>query len=160
MGGWKKTSGRVNPRFLSMELFHRNMAFTLYHADMMPLMTMGDATVERVDGDVWRVRVPIRNERLIPTITEKARQNRVVRPDILSVEGDAEVITAGWVRDVHRPGPTERIDQAELDRILIRSGAPGRTTRVVEYLVRGSGSMTIQYDSQKGGTVRTTVELR
>ena len=25
MGGWRKTEGRVNPRFMSMELFHRNM---------------------------------------------------------------------------------------------------------------------------------------
>jgi hypothetical protein len=160
MGGWKKLSGRVNPRFLSIELFHRNMAFTLYHADQMPLMTMGEASVERVGGDVWRVRVPIRNERLIPTVTARARENRVVRPDILSVEGNVEIITAGWVDDVHRPGPTERIDQAELDRILIRSGAPGRTTRVIEYLVRGSGSLTVEYDSQKGGTVSTTVRLR
>ncbi|MDT8341811.1 MAG: M14 family metallopeptidase [Longimicrobiales bacterium] len=160
MGGWKKLSGRVNPRFLSMELFHRNMAFTLYHADQMPLMTMGEPQVERVQGDVWRVRVPIRNERLIPTITEKARQNRVVRPDILSVEGNVEVITAGWVPDVHRPGPTERIDQAELDRILVRSGHPGRTTRTIEYLVRGSGTMTVEYASLKGGTVRTAVPLR
>ncbi|UCC25615.1 MAG: hypothetical protein JSU98_00700 [Gemmatimonadales bacterium] len=160
MGGWKKLSGRVNPRFLSIELFHRNMAFTLYHADQMPLMTMGEASVERVGGDVWRVRVPIRNERLIPTVTARARENRIVRPDILSVEGNVEIITAGWVDDVHRPGPTQRIDQAELDRILIRSGAPGRTTRVIEYLVRGSGSLTVEYDSQKGGTVSTTVRLR
>ena len=106
------------------------------------------------------MRVPIRNERLIPTIIEKARQNRVVRPDILSVEGNVEIITAGWVQDLHRPGPVDRIDQAELDRILVRSGHPGRTTRTIEYLVRGSGSMTVEYDSQKGGTVRTRVQLR
>ncbi|HSG80749.1 MAG TPA: M14 family metallopeptidase, partial [Gemmatimonadota bacterium] len=29
LGGWKKYFGRINPRFMSMELFHRNMAFTL-----------------------------------------------------------------------------------------------------------------------------------
>jgi hypothetical protein len=161
MGGVaKKLSGRVNPRFMSMELFHRNMAFTLYHADVMPLMSMGEPTVERVGGDVFRVRVPIRNERLIPTITVKARQNKVVRPDILSVEGSVDIIAAGWVSDEHRPGPLERIDQAELDRILVRSGHPGRTTRIVEYLVRGSGSMTVEYSALKGGTVRTTVQLR
>jgi hypothetical protein len=160
MGGQKKLAGRVNPRFMSMELFHRNMAFTLYHADVMPLMSMGEPTVERVEGDVFRVRVPIRNERLIPTITVKARQNKVVRPDILSVEGDVDIITAGWVADEHRPGPLDRIDQAELDRILVRSGHPGRTTRIVEYLVRGSGSMTIEYAALKGGTVRSTVQLR
>lgn len=160
MGGWKKLSGRVNPRFLSMELFHRNMAFTLYHADQMPLMSMGETSVERVGDDLFRVRVDIRNERLIPTITEKARENRVVRPDLITVDGNVEVIAAGWVPNKHQPGPTDIIDQEELDRILVRSGHPGRTTRTIEYLVRGSGSMSVEYASAKGGTVRTTVQLR
>jgi len=160
MGGFKKLSGRVNPRFMSMELFHRNMAFTLYHADMMPMMSMGETSVERVEGDLFRVRVDITNERLIPTITVKAQQNRVVRPDLITVEGDVDLITAGWVQNRHRPGPTDQIDQPELDRIMVRSGAPGRHTRTIEYLVRGSGSMTVEYSSLKGGTVRTTVQLR
>jgi hypothetical protein len=160
MGGWKKLSGRVNPRFLSMELFHRNMAFTLYHADQMPLMAMGETSVERLDGDVYRVRVDIRNQRLIPTITERGRQNRVVRPDLLTVNGDVEIIAAGWVADKNRPAPTDMIEQEDLSRILVRSGHPGRTTRTVEYLVRGSGTMTVEYSALKGGTVRTTVRLR
>ncbi|MEK9501670.1 M14 family metallopeptidase [Gaopeijia maritima] len=160
MGGWKKLSGRVNPRFMSMELFHRNMAFTLWHADQLPLMSMGEAEVERVQGDVWRVRVPITNERLIPTITVRARENAVVRPDLITVDGGVDIITAGWVQNVHVPGPIDAIDQPELDRIMVRSGHPGRTTRVLEYLVRGSGSFTVEYDSVKGGTVRTTVQLR
>jgi hypothetical protein len=160
MGGWKKLSGRVNPRFMSMELFHRNMAFTLWHADQMPLMSIGDAEVERVEGDVWRVRIPLTNERLIPTITVRARQNAVVRPDLITVDGNVDIITAGWVQNVHVPGPVSMIDQNELDRIMVRSGHPGRTTRVLEYLVRGSGSFTVEYDSVKGGTVSTQVQLR
>jgi hypothetical protein len=160
VGGWKKLSGRVNPRFLSMELFHRNMAFTLYHAASMPLMAMGDATVERMGSNTFRVRVDITNERLIPTITERARQNHVVRPDILSVDGNVQIIAAGWVPNKFQPGPTEMIDQKELNRILIRSGHPGRTTKTIEYLVRGSGAMTVRYASLKGGTVSTTVQLR
>ncbi|MCH8145888.1 MAG: peptidase M14 [Gemmatimonadetes bacterium] len=160
LGGWKKLSGRVNPRFMSMELFHRNMAFTLYHADQMPLMSMGETSVERVEGNIFRVRIDIRNERLIPTITERGRRNNVVRPDLITVEGDVDIIAAGWVPNKFRPGPTQMIDQEELDRILVRSGHPGRTTRTLEYLVRGSGSMTVQYSAVKGGTVRATVQLR
>lgn len=161
LGGWKKLSGRINPRFMSMELFHRNMAFTLYHADQMPRMTMGETSVERLDGNLFRVRVDIRNERLIPTITEVGRRNRVVRPDLLTVEGSGvEVVAAGWVTDKNRPGPTEPIHQEELNRILIASGAPGRTTRTIEYLVRGSGSMTVRYSAVKGGTVEAVVRLR
>lgn len=160
MGGWKKLANRVNPRFMSMELFHRNMAFTLYHADQMPLMSMGEASVEHMSGDVYRVRVDITNERLIPTITARARENHVVRPDLITVGGDVEVIAAGWVPDKNRPGPTELIDQEQLDRILVRSGHPGRTTKTLEYLVRGRGDMTVTYSAVKGGTASKTVRLR
>ena len=160
MGGWKKLSGRVNPRFMSMELFHRNMAFTLYHADMMPMMSMGETSVERVGGDLYKVRVDITNERLIPTVTAEARDNRVVAPDIINVSGGVEVVAAGWVASKVRPGPTQMIDQNDLNRIMIRSGAPGRVTRTIEYLVRGSGSMTVEYVSQKGGTVSTSLQVR
>lgn len=159
MGGWKKLSGRVNPRFMSMELFHRNMAFTLYHADEMPMPEFGEATVEPVEGDLYRVRLDVSNERAIPTITVKAQQNNVVRPDLITV-GGAEVVTAGWVPNKHRPGPTEMIDQPQLDRIMVRSGLPGHATKTIEYLVEGSGAMTVRYDAVKGGTAETTVELR
>jgi len=159
MGGFKKLSGRVNPRFMSMELFHRNMAFTLYHAEQMPMPAIGETSVESVGGEVCRVRVDFVNDRAIPTITVKARQNHVVRPDLITVEG-AEVIAAGWVADKHRPGPTEMIDQEDLGRIMVRSGLPGHTTRTIEYLVRGSGSFTVRYDALKGGVAETTVQLR
>jgi hypothetical protein len=52
------------------------------------------------------------------------------------------------------------IDQRELNRLLIRSGHPGRTTRTIEYLVRGSGAMTVRYSALKGGTVAASVQLR
>jgi hypothetical protein len=159
LGGWKKLSGRVNPRFMSMELFHRNMAFTLYHAEQMPMMSIGDTSVEALGDDLFRVRVDLTNSRIIPTILEKAQQTNIVRPDILTVDG-AEVVTASWVADKHRPGPTDIIDQAELDRLQLRSGHPGRTTKTIEYLVRGSGSMTVTYSALKGGTVSTEIELR
>jgi len=160
MGGWDKFFGRINPRFVSMETFHRNMAFTLYHADMMPLMSMGDTRVESMGGGLYKVQVDITNERLIPTITAKGMQNRVVSPDLLTVEGNVEIVAAGWVADRNRPGPTQIIDQHDLKRIMIRSGHPGRTTKTVEYLVRGSGSMEVTYSAVKGGTVSTTVRLR
>ena len=160
MGGWKKLSGRINPRFMSMELFHRNMAFTLFHADMMPLMAMGGSRVESLGGGLFKVQVDIRNERLIPTVTAKGMENRVVRPDLLTVDGNVEIVAAGWVADRNRPGPTQMIDQHDLKRILIRSGHPGRTTKTIEYLVRGSGSMEVTYSSVKGGTVTTTVRVR
>ncbi len=161
MGGWKKLRGRIPPRFMNEELSHRNMAFTLYQADQMPKMSAGETRVERVEGDLFRVRVDFENDRLVPTITARAAENNVVDPDLLTVSGrDVEVVSAGWVRSKFRPGATELIDQHDLKRIMIRNGHPGRTTRTIEYLMRGSGDVLVTYTSVKGGKAQTTVRLR
>jgi hypothetical protein len=160
LGGWKKTQGRVPPRFMNEELCHRNMAFTLFQADEMPQMKAGETTVEAVGGGVYRVRIDFANPKLTPTILAKAAENHVVRPDLITVEGPIEVIAAGWVPDKFRPGATDLIDQRELTRIQVRTGAPGRTTRTIEYLVRGTGAMTVTYDSVKGGRATATVSVK
>jgi hypothetical protein len=152
MGGWKKTSRRVPPRFMNEELCHRNMAFTLYQADEMPLIKMGKAEVNGLGDRVFKVRLDIRNDKITPTIMAKAAGNNVVAPDLLTVEGgDVEVISAGWVANKFRPGATSLIDQHDLKRIMLRNGQPGRTTRTIEYILRGSGSVTVSYKSMKGG---------
>jgi hypothetical protein len=160
LGGWKKTQGRVPPRFMNEELCHRNMAFTLYQADEMPQMTTGETTVEPVGGGVYRVRIDFSNPKLTPTILAKAAENHVVRPDLLTVDGPMEVLAAGWVASRHRPGATELIDQRELKRIQVRTGMPGRSTRTIEYLVRGTGNLTVTYDSVKGGQAIAAVSVK
>ena len=42
----------------------------------------------------------------------------------------------------------------------MRNGQPGRTTRVIEYLVRGGRSVTLTYDSAKGGQPSLAIPLR
>jgi hypothetical protein len=161
MGGWKKTQGRVPPRFMNEELCHRNMAFSLFQADEMPLMTSGEARVEALGGGVYRVRVDFTNPRLTPTILAKAAENNVVRPDLLIADGKGiDVLSAGWVPNKFRPGATELIDQRDPKRILIRTGHPGRTTRTIEYLVRGTGEMSVTYDSVKGGTAVARIPVK
>ena len=79
MGGWKKTQGRVPPRFMNEELCHRNMAFSLYQADEMPQMKMGETKVEAIGGGVYRVHVDFTNTKLTPTILAKAENTSSVR---------------------------------------------------------------------------------
>jgi hypothetical protein len=137
------------------------MAFSLYQADEMPQMKMGESTVEPLGGNVYRVRVELKNPKVMPTIMAKAAENNVVRPDLLTVSGQGvEVLSAGWVRDRFRPGATQLIDQKQLSRILIRNGHAGRTTRAIEYIVKGAGTMTVAYDSLKGGRVSSTIALK
>lgn len=164
MGGdWKKFRGRVPPRFMNEELCHRNMAFSLYQADEMPLMTIGETSVKKIDDDVYRVWIDFTNAKVAPTITARAAQNNVVRPDLITLEGKAEIISASWINgketfDYLNP-ITELIDQKQLNRLLIRNGHPGKTTRTLQYLVKGKGKITVTYDSVKGGIVSTEIKL-
>jgi hypothetical protein len=111
-------------------------------------------------GNVYKVRVELTNEKITPTILEQAAQNKVVPPDLLTLDGNVEVISAGIVRSKFMPGPSQMIDQEDLTRIMFRNGTPGNTTRIVEYLLKGSGNVTVQYSSVKGGTVEQRFSLR
>jgi hypothetical protein len=65
---------------MNEELCHRNMAFTLYQADEMPQMKIGETKVEKLGGGVYRVWRGLANPKLAPTILAKAAENNVVRP--------------------------------------------------------------------------------
>ncbi|RPI97114.1 MAG: hypothetical protein EHM31_14085 [Candidatus Aminicenantes bacterium] len=58
------------------------------------------------------------------------------------------------------PSVTPLVDQKDLTRIIVRNGHPGKTTRTAVLLVKGSGSMTVTYDSVKGGKAGKTVTLK
>jgi hypothetical protein len=141
------------------------MAFSLYQADEMPLIRMTGTEVEKVGGDVYRVFVDIANPRIAPTIMARAVQNGVVRPDLLLIDGKGlEVIAASFIdnKAVYKANPsvTPLVDQKDLKRIIVRNGHPGKTTRTAVLLVRGSGAMTVTYDSVKGGQASATVTLK
>ena len=50
VGGGTKYSRRTPPPFMLEEESHRNFAFTMYHADQMPLLRLGDVVVEDLGG--------------------------------------------------------------------------------------------------------------
>jgi hypothetical protein len=160
-GAFRKTFGRVPPRFMNEELCHRNMAWTLYQADEMPRVVLGDTKVERLGENIYRVRLDIANPKVAPTILAKAATNNVVSPDLLTADGKTvEILSASWVTDKWRPAVAQSIPQNDLRRIMLRNGLAGRTTRTIQYLVKGGGPLTITYASAKGGTASKTVALQ
>lgn len=160
-GAFKKTFGRVPPRFMNEELCHRNMAWTLYQADEMPKVTLGESKVEKLGDGIFKVWLDLSNPKVAPTILAKAAMNNVVPPDLLTVDGKGvEVISASWVADKWRPAVAQSIDQKDLKRIMLRNGLAGRTTRTIQYLVKGTGPLTVKYASLKGGTAEKTIPLQ
>jgi len=158
IGGTSADWGRVPPSFLLEEECHRNMAFTLYHAEQMPRLAITEVTTERIDGDLWKVWVAIENSRLMASRTAHEVEHRLSPPDVVSLEGRRiEVLSAGRVtdRDFERVEPVERRpERLEIDTIS------GMTTERVQFLVRGSGGFRVTVDSAKGGWLEIETDLR
>ena len=152
IGGEKKEWGRVPPSFLLEEELHRNMAFTLYHASMMPRLRIGEVTVEPLGRDLYKVWVAIENQRMIPTRTAQDVDHGISPPDLVSIEGDhIKVLSAGRVTDrfFKRVAAVEsRPQRVELDTI------DGMDTVRVQFVLQGTGDFTITVDSAKGGLLR------
>lgn len=149
IGGTPKHWGRVPPSFLLEEELHRNMAFTLFHAHMMPLVELTDVVITPLSQDLYKVWVTVENKRIMATRTQQAIANHMHAPDRIRLEGDAiKVLSSGVIKDrffkeiapvKHRP------ECVRLDSIQ------GMSAARVQFIVTGTGQFTLTYDSVKAG---------
>jgi len=156
IGGFRHDTGRVPEGWMLEEDCHRNALFVLYHARQLPKIRFDDPTVEKVDDDLYRVHVPVVNERSIPTVTAIARKNKLHRLDLATVEG-AKVVASGVVKNLY----LNKVDlqKRRPERLMVPS-VEGLSTRTLFFLVEGEGTITVAYDTVKAGKISQTVELR
>ncbi|HEV2843636.1 MAG TPA: hypothetical protein VG477_02220, partial [Thermoanaerobaculia bacterium] len=156
VGGWKRDVGRVPEGWALEDETHRNSSFVLFHAYHLPRLSIGDVTVKKVADRLWRLEVPVLNDRAIPSMLAVAAQGKLHRQDVATVTG-GKVISSGV------------IDNAFLDKVSLQSKRPGRlmvpgvdglSTRQLFFLVEGDGEVTVNYDSVKGGKVSRKVALK
>jgi hypothetical protein len=152
IGGEKKEWGRVPPSFLLEDELHRNMAFTLYHADMMPLLEISEVKIEPLGESLFKIWVTIENKRLIPTRTGQDMAHHISPPDIVSLVGnELHVLSSGRITDrffkrveavKRRP---ERVELGTID---------GMSAARVQFVVEGKGQFTVTVDSAKAGLIK------
>jgi hypothetical protein len=154
IGGEKKEWGRVPPSFLLEEELHRNMAFTLYHADMMPLLEISEVKVEPIGESLFKIWITIENKRLIPTRTGQDIIHHISPPDIVSLEGDEiRVLSSGRVTDrffKRAAAVKRRPERVELDTV------DGMSAVRVQFIIEGKGEFTITVDSTKAGLLKNS----
>ncbi|MFH1942316.1 MAG: M14 family metallopeptidase [bacterium] len=159
LGGWVRETGRVPPLFMLEELCHRNAAFTLFHADQMPLVQIDTVEVEKLSDRSYKIWVTVLNKRAMPTISQIAVKNRTNRPDIITVQGkQIEVVSAGIVTD--RWMKRINLVDERPERVLLPNGIPGNGTRTVQFILSGSGNVEIALDCMKGGKDRYEMNLK
>ncbi len=153
IGGLKKEWGRLPPSFLLEEELHRNMAFALYHASMMPLLRIADVAVEPLGNRLSKIWVTIENNRPMPTRTSQDRDHAISPPDLVSIRGsNVKVLSSGRVMDrffKQVQAVEYRPERVELDTI------DGMGATRVQFVVQGSGAFTVTVDSARGGLLRT-----
>jgi hypothetical protein len=157
IGGRKKEWGRVPPSFLLEEELHRNMAFTLYHADMMPLIEISEVKVDKLGEGLFKIWVTIENRRLIPTRTSQDVAEHISPPDMISIEGgDLRVLSSGRVTDRF----LKRVDAVRRRPHRVELNAiAGMSAVRVQFVVEGKGEFTITVDSAKAGLITKSRQL-
>ncbi|MEM6329635.1 MAG: M14 family metallopeptidase [Planctomycetota bacterium] len=148
VGGQKKTWGRQPPSFMLEEECHRNMAFTLLHADEGPLVEVDSVDVQPLGRGLRQVTATIVNRRLTPTRARHDVANGITPPDRVELSG-AEVVTAMTSRTMLFDRATEVTRQPTAVRL---DSVPGKSAVYVRWLVTGGGPIEVTVRSVKGGT--------
>ncbi len=158
IGGLKHDTVRAPEGFLSVEEYHRNAMYVLLHGYHLPRLKVGEPSVEKVKEGLYRVQVPVLNDRVIPSVSGVVAQNRIHRQDMATLEG-GKVIASGIVEDPYLNKVS--LQEHRPERLMVRGGVDGMSTRTLMFLVEARpGKARFVYDSVKAGKVTKEFELK
>jgi hypothetical protein len=154
VGGFKKNWVRQPPSFLLEEECHRNMAFTLYHADQMPLVRVQSIDVKPLDGGLTQVSAVISNERMLPTHAAVDVLHQITPPDLVTISGAQIKVLVGLT------SPDQFFEEAAEQKhhpsTLRLKTIPSMGAAYVRWIVSGPGPYTVRVQSYKGGNDEKT----
>lgn len=147
IGGSKKSFGRAEPGFLLQAEAHRNMAFTLFQTWHLPKVEVDSVASRPLGNGLTEVTAIIANRRIVPTHTQQDVENKISRPDYVTLEG--ATVLAGYRVVNDRNG--QSVEQERKPERLEVSNIPGNSVITVKWVVRGNGPYMVIVDSEKGG---------
>jgi hypothetical protein len=147
VGGTKKNFGRVEPGFMLQSDGHRNMMFTLYQTSQMPLVEVDSVTSRSLGNGLTEVTAVIVNRRVAPTHTQQDLENRITRPNLVTLAGGR--VISGFIVD--NPLTGDATEQKTTPTTIRVANIPGQGIVRVKWIVQGNGPFTVTADSQKGG---------
>jgi hypothetical protein len=140
------------------EELHRNFAFTMFHADQMPLLRFESVETKEATPGLWQVTVTVANDRLIPTRTARAADKGIGLADTLALTG-ADVSAAGKL--ANRTDRTMDLQAFRPATLRFERGIPGNGRAAARFLVKGTAGtpITLTWTAQKAKQVSVTVKL-
>jgi hypothetical protein len=149
VGGTRKNWLRQPPSFLLEEECHRNMAFSLYHADQLPRVAVSEVTAKPLGNDLFEVTATVSNDRMIPTRIASNQKNKLTPPDRVTIAADGLRVLAGFTADNRLFDKPQ--EQRREPQVLELESISGMTARYVRWVVQGKGPYTVTVNSTKGG---------
>jgi Zinc carboxypeptidase len=149
VGGMKKNWGRQPPGFMLQEECHRNMAFTLFHADQMPLISINAVTTKKLNDTLTEITAVVENKRVTPTHSSVDRSQKITRPNYVSLQSAGlKVVMGQYSTDsLFRSSSIQDLNP-EVIKVPVISG---KSKVYIRWLVSGTGGGEITVDTIKGG---------
>jgi hypothetical protein len=157
VGGFKHDTNRSPEGFLNVEECHRNAMFILFNGYHLPMLKVQTPEVKKVKEGLYRIHVPVLNERGIPSTQAIVAQHELHRQDLATITG-GKVISSGIVTDPYLNKVSLQENRPE--RLLVNGGIPAYGTQTLMFLVEAKpGPVTFTYDSIKAGKLTSTITL-
>jgi hypothetical protein len=165
IGGTPKKHIRRTPpaRYIEQEAF-KNAQFVMYCASQFPKVEIADVTVRPAADSLYWIDVAVKNDRVYPTASDRAKQLKLVKKDKIKLE------TSSGVSLIDVPEGSAYIDpnnpHAEV-QLITKDGKEfwlkGRETARFGALVKmdgGQGWIEVQIKSQNGGQDTKRINLK
>jgi hypothetical protein len=154
IGGWAKMSSRLPHPFMLPELVHRNAMVVLLASEQTPEISMQVFDIKKLDNNLQQVRVRLKNDKGLPTMTYQAIAGKIYPMDMLKLSG-AKVIAAGRITDLRNNRVTYQENKPE----IIYTSVPSYGYVEYQFLVEGKGEIKLEFISRKAKDLSTTVKL-
>ena len=153
IGGLQKAWLRTAPSFMIEDMCHRNMAFTLFHAYHLPVVTVDSMRVEMLSGSLRQLDVTLRNRRVLPSRSAHEVANGITPPDYVELRS-AQVVAGFLVEDPLLDLAREQEHRPE--RLAVDAVA-GMGAVHVRWIVDGPPPYEVVLNSRKAGIVTATI---
>ncbi len=154
IGGWIKMSSRIPHTFMLPELVHRNASVVLLADEQTPDLSIEVFDVKNIGKNLSQVRVRIKNNKGISSMTAQAFKDKLYSKDALKVTG-AKVIAGGKLTDFRLNKVNYKENKPEIQFFAM----PGNSKVEYQFLIEGKGEVKFEYNSRKAKNVSTSVKL-
>jgi hypothetical protein len=156
IGGWVKMSSRLPAPFMLKDLVHRNASAVIFSAKNTPEVSLEIIETKALGNGLTRVRTRLSNAKAMPTMSYQAQKSRLYPQDTLTVSGSGvRVVAGGEIQDPYLHQVRFKEFRPELQFLVV----PGFGKVEHEFIVAGSGALTIAYRSRHAGKIMRTVPL-